>query len=271
MTKFRVGVFDSGVGGLTVLGECARLLPEARFFYLGDNGNAPYGSRPAEEIRSLVRAALERFETLGVDAVVLACNTATAVCAEEMRRSFSFPIVGMEPAVKLAAAGCRRALVLCTPVTAASERLKGLIASCPACSFVVAAAEGLAGEIEEALKTGRSARLADFLPAPPVTSHDPALCGAVLGCTHYLFFRREIARFYQVPVFDGNLGTAKRLAFVLKSAGNKIQETENGIGDHENTPFFDADRPANPPVFLGKWAKLNETIYNSNIRSQNFL
>ena len=99
----RVGIFDSGVGGLTVLAECVRKLPDCLFYYMGDNLHAPYGSLPPDLIAHYVFAALRRFARLGTDAVILACNTATAVCAERARAAFPFPVIGMEPAVRPAA------------------------------------------------------------------------------------------------------------------------------------------------------------------------
>lgn len=265
----RVGVFDSGIGGLTVLASCQRLLPEVTFYYLGDNGNAPYGSRPPEEIRKLVKAALNSFRAVGTDAVVLACNTATAVCAEEMRRTFDFPIIGIEPAVRPAAKVCRHVLVLCTPRTAESGRLRALCDKFQNCRFTIAPAEGLAGEIERALTAGETPRLYDFLPEVELSSTcDPALDGVVLGCTHYLFFRREIAEFYGVPAFDGNEGTARRLKSVLM---HLPKEAEDGILDHQKPPLFDEKSLEKKLIFMGKWSKFNEKVYKLNICSQNFL
>lgn len=269
----RIGIFDSGVGGLTVLSACQTLMPEAAFYYLGDNGNAPYGSRPAAEIETLVRGAMTVFRALGVDAAVLACNTATAVCAETMRREFAFPVIGMEPAVRLAARHCKHAIVLCTPRTAESVRLAALCASIPSCRFTVLPADGLAGEIERAFAAGESPRAEEFLPRPhPAATFDPAPDGIVLGCTHYLFVRSRIEAFYGLPAFDGNLGTAQRLRSVLSEPdfGHLFRDGK-GTGDHHNPPFSEPNRLAKSPVFLGKWAELNEKTYKTNKCFQIFL
>ncbi len=267
----KAGVFDSGVGGLTVLKDCVRLMPGVRFYYFGDNLNAPYGSRPEEEIVRLVRSALERFRALGVDAALLACNTATSVCAEIMRREFPFPVVGMEPAVAPAARRAKNVLVLCTPVTAAGKRLSALIARFPQTKFTVFPAGGLAGAIECALIEGTSFDLSAEIPPPgafrrenpekKLSTSVPPFDGVVLGCTHYLFFRRKIAEFYRAPVFDGNEGTAKRLKNLL-CEGNFV---------HENPTISDKGLGANRPVFLGDCAEINEKIYNSNKCFRNFL
>ncbi|MGN1078219.1 MAG: glutamate racemase [Candidatus Gallimonas sp.] len=259
MTRPTVGVFDSGVGGLTVLRECVRQIPEARFLYLGDNARAPYGSRPPEVIVSFVREALEKFQRRGVNATLLACNTATAVAADQVRKEFSFPIVGTEPAVAPAARVCRNVLILCTPRTAESPRLRALVARFPQTRFTVSPAPRLAGEIERFLTRGESLTLSDHLPGGNFD-------GVVLGCTHYVFFREEIASFYRAPVFDGNEGTAKRLRALLPL--KKI-----GTGDHlcsEQNPNMCLTKkyslcPNKGIIFLGEGAKINRSVFFSNV------
>lgn len=329
----KVGVFDSGVGGLTVLNACARRLPQVQFYYLGDNLHAPYGNLPRKEILFRVRAALDCFRKLNVSAAVLACNTATSVCAETVRSEFSFPIVGMEPAVSPAAKYAKSVLVLCTPVTAAGEKLSRLLSRFPDTRFFVCPLKALAPAIERALKTGESPDLCALLPpkerfsapngewpnlapfvadngewpnlapfgaengenfpknmraafkkgdnfdgAPPKspesgtegdgvprrmglsTSAHP-LGAVVLGCTHYVFYREEIERFYGIPVFDGNEGTAKRLKNLLFC----------GTADHHFSQKADKKLRAFPPVFLGDCADFNEKTYFSNKCFQNSL
>lgn len=264
--NYKVGIFDSGIGGLTVLHACRQLLPEAEFYYLGDNGNAPYGRRPEREIAALTRNALYEFEALKADAVVLACNTATAVCAESLRRAFEFPIVGMEPAVRPAANVHKSVLVLCTPKTAGSERLCTLISRFPNCRITVCPLPGLAGAVESSLTGGEPLTLSDHLPpaySDPST-RDPDYDGVVLGCTHYVYFKEEIGQFYRVPVYDGNLGTAKRLADLLSTGnGDHLDPYSLGTTDHQKHPPL-------PPIFLGKWAKINEMTYKANKRFQFF-
>ena len=121
-------VFDSGVGGLTVLRALTRRCPGERFGYFGDNANAPYGSRAPEEIEELVFAAFGRLSRMPLKAAVVACNTATALCIDRLRASFPFPVVGVEPAVRPAARLGGRALLLATRATLASARVKALLA-----------------------------------------------------------------------------------------------------------------------------------------------
>lgn len=216
-----IGVFDSGAGGLGVLFECLRLSHGVRYFYLSDEAHAPYGSRTEQEIAAYVREGLQIFEALGVDAAVLACNTATAACVEEMRRAFPFPVVGTEPAVRLAErAGCKHALVLVTPRTAQCARFRALLAR-ERDRFTVFSPPRLASAVERFVTEGERFPLSDHLPRGTFD-------GVVLGCTHYTLVKDEIAAFYASPVFDGNPGTARR---VLSLAGRDGQPPA-GIFDH---------------------------------------
>ena len=265
-TEIRVGVFDSGIGGLTILDACVRLNPDCTFFYLGDNGRAPYGSRRPEEIVSFVREALDRFAKLKVDAVVLACNTATAVCADVLRTEYSFPIVGVEPAVKPASDWCERILVLATPRTAEGERLQLLLKRFPERQFTVYAAEGLAAAVEDRFLRGKPLELSEHLPQGDFD-------GVVLGCTHYSFLRREISAFYDAPVFDSALGTAKRLNFILKEESQRRGEQEKpkkiGILNHSqpkpnpNNCFSQNQKKKGDfrVFFLGEYEKPNKYLY----------
>ncbi|MBQ8309104.1 MAG: aspartate/glutamate racemase family protein [Clostridia bacterium] len=112
-----VAFFDSGIGGLTVLAECKKFLPDRLFYYYGDNENAPYGNRKKETIEKYVLTAFERLRELAPQAAVVACNTATAVCVEKLRKIYSFPIVGAEPAVFAAAKRGGEIYVLATKAT----------------------------------------------------------------------------------------------------------------------------------------------------------
>lgn len=259
----RVGVFDSGVGGLTVLAACVRRIPSCRFYYLGDNARAPYGNRPSEEIARYVLEGLNVFRRLHVDAAVLACNTATAVCAERARAMFPFPVIGVEPAVRPAARVCRNVLVLATKRTAESKRLSDLLSEFPECRFTVCAMPHLAGAIERSLTKGERLTISDHLPRG---SFD----GVVLGCTHYVFFRDEIAHFYGCKVFDGGEGTANRLQAVLSS---RFPSLNFGTADHprsEQNPnicFIKKckDSGFGGVIFLGKGRKENKSVYFTNI------
>ena len=142
MNSSPIGVFDSGVGGLSLLRELRRLLPNEDFIYYGDRANAPYGAKTHGEILEISKGIVDVLLSRGAKAIVVACNTATAVAIEPLRAAYpELPIIGIEPAVKPArVAGCKRVLVLATPVTVSESRFAALpvgaasITSSPCCS-----------------------------------------------------------------------------------------------------------------------------------------
>ena len=218
MAKGGVGFFDSGVGGLSVLLECREALNGVPVYYYGDNQRAPYGNRSIIEVRAHVHEAFLLFERLQARAVVVACNTVTAWMIDELRSRYSFPIVGVEPAVRPAAAGGGRVLLLATKATCESERLGKILrqtrAEFPEAEICVHPCPNLAMEIEQGYdpKLGGRKWLNVSAQLPPMQ-----VDSVVLGCTHYSLVKEEIAAFYRAKVFDGNEGVARRLKTILKS------------------------------------------------------
>ena len=249
--RFKVGIFDSGIGGLTVLNACARTVPRATFYYYGDNLRAPYGNRSEEEITSFSREALLLFQKIKTDAVVIACNTATAAALPELRREFPMPIIGMEPAVKPAAKSCKNVLVLATERTAKSARMSMLLGRFPDCNFTVHACPQLALAVEKYFTQGERFLLSAHLP-------EGKFDGVVLGCSHYSFFARQISAHYSAPVFDGNTGVAKRLNEVLSSL--LIGQADHYLPTSNSGDAVDF-RSKNRIKFLGKSRKTNKNVY----------
>ena len=201
-----VAFFDSGVGGLTLLSAFCHVYPGVPALYFGDNANAPYGGRPAGEIRRLVFTAFEELARFPVRAAAIACNTATAVCIEELRRRFPFPVVGVEPALRPAAESARggRLLLLCTRATFASGRVRRLLAGCPS-PVVVRCPARLAAAVDANALSLASLSVGPFLPPG-------RFAAAVLGCTHYVWLRRAFSAALGCPVYDGTAGALRRLA-----------------------------------------------------------
>ncbi len=208
--KGGIAFFDSGIGGLTVLAECKKLLKNQIFYYYGDNLHAPYGNLPSECIKRYVFRAFKKIARLRPRAVVVACNTATAVCVEELRKKYSFPIVGAEPAVFLGARGGGETLILATRATCESARFQTLCARARERFSVFITprpCNDLAGEIEKHI-LDKGWRYEHLLPlATPQT--------VVLGCTHYVYIAEQIQCFYGCETVDGNRGIALRLQAVL--------------------------------------------------------
>ena len=217
-----IGVFDSGVGGISVLRQLKNVMPRERFLYFGDSANAPYGTRSTEEIRALTLAAAQRLMDRGLKALVVACNTATAAAIEELRKAYpDMIVIGIEPALKPA---CDRfpgetVGVMATPATLREEKLARLMDHCAAhCRVVKLPAVGLV-ELVEAGK-GNSpeayALLKELLG--PLRGELKAL---VLGCTHYPFASRTISYILgeDTVLLDGGVGTAIHTMHRLESAG----------------------------------------------------
>ncbi len=230
------GVFDSGIGGMTLLAECRRRMPHVRFYYYGDNANAPYGGKSGEELLGMSRRAFDLFSSVGTDAALIACNTVTTVCIGTLRREYAFPVVGTEPALR-AAAACKKLLVLATAATLSSGEYARLQRERTGPTFCFAP-EKLVGEIERTAPFFEKIGIADHLPRCRPD-------GVVLGCTHFVYLKERISRFYGAPCFDGNAGTAKRLETVLFSLKNApgLPETEGDV------------------VFLGKSKVVNAYLY----------
>jgi len=217
-----IGVFDSGLGGISTLKELTRRLPYEDFIYYGDFANAPYGSRTADEVRELSYGCAERLLSQKVKAIVIACNTATSVSAKSLRLDYPFlPIIGAEPAIKPAVLAKKdsRILVLATEMTLNEEKFKALCSQFSDLADIVpVACPGLVefverGETEgEALQKFLSDRLAPFMIQRPDA--------IVLGCTHYPFVSHAIKQIVgNVPLFDGNRGIANECARRLDEVG----------------------------------------------------
>ncbi len=214
-----IGVFDSGVGGISVLRAMRSLMPGERFIYYGDNLNAPYGTRPEHEIRLLTFQSVQELLDQNVKALVIACNTATSAAVDPLRERLTLPIIGMEPALKPAALSHERGkiLVMATPATLRQRKFQELMrhygqsAEMLPCPGLMEFAER--GEIDS---PALDAYLADRF-APYEGAEVDAI---VLGCTHYVFLRRAIQRAMPgIALYDGNEGTARRLMDVLRAQG----------------------------------------------------
>ena len=192
--RLRVGVFDSGVGGLSVLRDLKRELPEASLVYVADSGHAPYGERSDDFVAGRSERIAGWLLTAGCDALVIACNTATAVAVERLRAAWpALPIVGVEPGLKPAVALTRngRIGVMATTATLRSARfLRLLDGHAGAAAVHLQPCPGLAHAIEtHAADTPELLRLIDTFCAPLRAA---AVDVVVLGCTHYPLVRGAI-------------------------------------------------------------------------------
>ena len=224
-----VGLLDSGLGGISVLGEALRQLPNEDYVYYGDTANAPYGDKTPEEVLGLVHQAVERLIELRCKAIVIACNTATSVSAGKLRQELALPIIGMEPALKPASLlpGEGKILVMATRVTLALPKFHALMAQygrdavpvpCPGLMECVER-----GELEGPQVTA----LLRQLLGPWLSQSVKAV---VLGCTHYPFLRKAIAALFpkETPLIDGNAGSVRQLRRRLEEEGLLSNRQEPG-------------------------------------------
>lgn len=237
--------FDSGIGGLNLLRECVRRVPRLNYIYCADNYNVPYGNRSAEEIYSLTKEALKGIEEYEPLALVVACNTVTANCISLLRRDYSFPVVGIQPAIKQAAEYGDKCLVLATGATVKSPPFNSLVARYAGDGATIRPCDRLAGFVEDNVFN-----LPVMLPKG-LLPEEEADC-VVLGCTHYVFVKDQIARHYNCPVFDGISGTADHFAKILGTADHF--NTFLGIFDHNtknrtNPTFFKGNINKNKAIF----------------------
>jgi glutamate racemase len=221
MNAAPVGIFDSGVGGLSVAREIRAMLPAEPILYLADTAYCPYGGRPAHEVRARSSAAVGELVARGVKAVVVACNTASGFALENLRAEFPIPIIGLEPAVKPAAETTRngRVGVMATAGTLRSERFSRLVSNFAQgvevypvpCAGLVELVE--AGETDGEPAVGALATLLAPLREARVDT-------VVLGCTHYPFLRAAVGSVMgpEVRLLDSGRAVAKQVERVLREA-----------------------------------------------------
>ncbi|OWA35584.1 glutamate racemase [Saccharibacillus sp. O16] len=251
-----IAFFDSGIGGLTVLREAVRRLPNEDFIFFADTLHVPYGPKSREEVTRYVHEAAERMLKQDIKALVLACNTATSVAAETLRQSYPVPVIGMEPAVKPAVemneASGRRVLVLATELTLSQSKYMELVSRVDDHGIV------------------------DSLPMPELVQYceqlnlNPAELGSyfrskfqpfdldeygtiVLGCTHYPYYAQLLKQMLppHIQVIDGSAGTVRRLMGILEQQGT------SGGGSGQIRFMNSADDPAYQLKLERAWHLLN--------------
>lgn len=209
-----IGVFDSGVGGLSVLRHIRQVLPGERLIYVADSGHVPYGDKTPAYIEQRSLALARVLVEQGADAIVIACNTATAAAAASLRSRFGIPIVGMEPAVKPAVAATRSGVVgvLATVGTLESARFAALLEKyAGAVEIVTQGCPGLVEQIERGdLRGAKTRELIERYTAPLLARGADTL---ILGCTHYPFLIpliREVAG-EAIELVDTGAAVARQL------------------------------------------------------------
>ena len=238
--ELQIAVFDSGVGGISVLKELIACMPQEHYLYFGDSANAPYGSRTTEEVRALTLAAVEVLYDRGIKALWVACNTATAAAIDELRQRYpDIVVIGIEPALKMATDRFPTGHVgiMATQVTLREEKLEHLVERFPEARVERIPAPGLVELVEQGkAQSAETQALLERILSP----YRGKLDAIVLGCTHYPFVRDTIRKILgeEVAILDGGEGTARQTRRCLEERGWLRQgegsvQMENSSGRRE--------------------------------------
>lgn len=226
-----IAIFDSGIGGLSVLREALKMLPSENYIYFADTDHVPYGNKDKDEVRELVLNAGAFLDSLNIKMLVIACNTATSTAIADLRKRYSYPVVGMEPAVKPAVSNNKnkRVLVLATELTLKEQKFKELV-----------------DKVD-------NEKIVDMLPLPELVTfaeqfvfEDEKIIPAlrqkfsglnienygtvVLGCTHFPFYKDALQKIFPpgTEIIDGNKGTVTHMKNILEK--EVMRNDQSGIG-----------------------------------------
>ena len=227
-----IGVLDSGLGGLSVLREAIKIMPNENFIYYGDSRNAPYGVKSSEQVKKLTFDVVEYLLGRGVKGIMVACNTATSAAVAELRIKYpDIPIVGIEPALKPAANSSKegKILVMATPMTLKEVKFHKLLDRYRDMREIEPVpCGGLMEYVEQGILEGEE--LDAYLIEKLKPFMDTKISSIVLGCTHYPFVRSAIAKVVgqDIDIIDGSLGTSRELMRRLKERDLLNDSMEKG-------------------------------------------
>ena len=264
-----IGIFDSGIGGVTLLHQAMVMMPHENFIFYADTAHVPYGTKTREQVISYADDAIHFLQSCGCKAVVIACNTATAAAAEQMRKKYTFPIIGIEPAVKPAVAESegKRVMVVATPLAVQEEKLKSLVARVDNAHLVDLLALPRLVEFAERGEFVSDA-VSAYLEEQFFGYSLDAYGELVLGCTHFNYFKDTFRKLMpeQVHIIDGSIGTIRQLARVLESKGllaaplsDESSEWKSGHGA-ANVKYYQSGVEVSGTDNLKDWDKLHERL-----------
>jgi len=242
----KIGFFDSGIGGLSVLHQAMELYPDAHYLYFADTDNVPYGTKKKKKIISLVNEAAEfLIVKKKVDILVVACNTATSVGINQLRALYDIPIVGMEPAVKQAAIKTNhkkrnnQILVSATKSTLKQKKLKDLIDDLNTNDKVKRISLQKLVRFAEAQDFG-SKKVHKYLRRKLAKYNLDNYGALVLGCTHFIYYKNIIQSYLpsHVQIVDGNLGTVNRMLYY-------VDQLESAKKVERKLSFYQSKRKVN--------------------------
>lgn len=222
-----IGIFDSGIGGITVLKEIVKIMPQENYIYYSDSKNNPYGDKSEEEVKKICDDIVQKFIGKNCKAIVIACNTASAMAKDYLRKKYKdILIFAIEPAYKMVYdySYNKETLVMATKGTIESEKFKLLLAKYNNNKTVLLACTGLADLIEE----GNKEKIKQYLNKN-LKKYKNKVENVVLGCTHYPLVQNEIKDVLgDVKFFNGAPNLAKHVKDVLEE-NNLINNGEGKI------------------------------------------
>lgn len=235
-----IGIFDSGVGGISVLRTAKRFLPNEKYLYLADFENAPYGDKSKKEILEFSFKNMEYLINRGVKAVVVACNTATSAAIKEIRAAYTIPVLGLEPAIKPASQKIKsgKTIVLATKATLKFMKFQKLYESLGNSDVVPIVCPGLSKLIEN--QKPNSIEIKKYLKNIFSNYKINEISAVVIGCTHFSFIQEDISEAVDgAAIFDGRYGTARYLKKVLveKDLISDDRSEIELISNHENNKY----------------------------------
>ncbi|MFD3447569.1 glutamate racemase [Microbacteriaceae bacterium 4G12] len=250
----KIGFFDSGIGGITVLHQALKFLPNEDYIFYADTLHVPYGEKQKQEVKQYIFDAVDFIANQDVKALVIACNTATSIAVEDLRKKYTFPILGIEPAVKPAIQKSeerqKKVLVLATKLTLKEEKFQNLVKSID--NHEIVDSLPLPGLVQFAEEFEFSEEKVVPYLQKELSLFDLKQYGTVvLGCTHFPYFKSSLKKLFaeDVDIIDGSIGTAKNLKRILE-VNNQIN---NGTG---NISFFKSGYKVEDKATLSNYKKL---------------
>ena len=262
MQALPIGVFDSGVGGLSVLRALQAELPHEKLVYVADSGHAPYGERDDRHVLERSHAIADYLiQHHRIKALVVACNTATAAAIHTLRQAYpALPVIGIEPALKPAAlqSQTRRVGVMATRGTLHSDKFQHLLHSLHGqAEFRLQACDGLADAIEHSERQTIAQLCQSYVTALGVFGHQAGqLDCLVLGCTHYPFIADQLALHTGsgIPMLEGGAPVARQTRRLLQQNHTLAPETPAASAEGQPMPlFYSSGVPAQLDAAVTRW------------------
>ncbi len=263
----RIGIFDSGIGGISVLHEAYHHIGDADYLFYADTDHVPYGSRTNEEILSYAKEITSFLLEKGAEVILIACNTATSVAAAELRRTLPVPIVAMEPAVKPAVLQNpegKRVLVMATPVTIREDKLHDLLERVDRGHAAdLLAMPKLVSFAEKEIFDGPEVE--EYLSEQFRDRDMSQYSALVLGCTHFNYFKPGFRRFIPAEsrLIDGNLGTVRRLMSLTgleETEDRKVWFPDTASLGNARTQYFFSGEKVEKEEILGHLQRLHNRL-----------